>query len=196
VEQLEFMLFQQQRTMDDFAEQVRLNLTIKALMSPDIVVDEEEVRQVFEDNKDFFEEGEQVRARHILVKSKDEAEALRKRLLDGEDFAELAREHSTDLGSGANGGDLGWFGRGVMVAPFEEAAFALAVGDISPLDQSQFGYHIIRVDERAEAKPAEFNEETAAFIRETIVEQEVQQRLPMWLEALKAAADVELLIGN
>lgn len=196
VEQLEFMLFQQQRTMDDFAEQVRLNLTIKALMSPDIVVDEEEVRQVFEDNKDFFEEGEQVRARHILVESKDEAEALRKRLLDGEDFAELAREHSTDLGSGANGGDLGWFGRGVMVAPFEEAAFALAVGDISPLVQSQFGYHIIRVDERAEAKPAEFNEETAAFIRETIVEQEVQQRLPMWLEALKAAADVELLIGN
>lgn len=196
LDQLHFLLFQQQMTLDDFAEQIRNNLLIKALMAPDVVIDEDDVKEVFEANKDYFAEDEQVRARHILVETKAEADALRKQLLDGHDFAELAKEHSTDLGSGAQGGDLGWFGRGVMVAPFEEAAFALAVGDISPPVQSDFGYHIIRVDEKADAKPAQFDEETAAFIRDQLVDEQVQQRLPTWLNALRTAADVEILLDK
>jgi parvulin-like peptidyl-prolyl isomerase len=88
---------------------------------------------------------EQVWARHILVEDLETAESILARLEEGEDFAEIAREESTDTGSGANGGDLGWFGRGAMVAEFEEAAFSTEIGEISEPIQSQFGYHIIQV---------------------------------------------------
>jgi parvulin-like peptidyl-prolyl isomerase len=81
------------------------------------------------------------------------ANEIYQRLLDGEDFAALAAEYSDDSGSAANGGDLGWFGRGQMVAPFEEAAFSLAVDEISEPVQSDFGYHIIQVLETNPGDP-------------------------------------------
>ncbi len=88
---------------------------------------------------------EQVWARHILVKDEATAQAVEARLAKGEDFATVAREVSTDTGSAAKGGDLGWFGKGAMVPEFEAAAFSQKVGVIGPPVKSQFGYHIIQV---------------------------------------------------
>ena len=88
---------------------------------------------------------EQVWARHILVADKGKAATVMALLNDGSDFGKLAQEFSTDTGSGAKGGDLGWFGKGAMVAEFENAAFSMKVGEISEPIQSQFGYHIIQV---------------------------------------------------
>jgi len=88
---------------------------------------------------------EQVWARHILVATEAEANDIIARLKKGEDFGKLAQEKSTDTGSGAKGGDLGWFGAGAMVKEFETAAFALKVGEISQPVKSSFGYHIIQV---------------------------------------------------
>ena len=90
-------------------------------------------------------EQERIWARHILVASEEEAKKVIERLNNGEDFGALARELSQDTASGAKGGDLGWFGKGAMVAPFEEAAFALKVGEISAPVQSAFGWHVIQV---------------------------------------------------
>jgi parvulin-like peptidyl-prolyl isomerase len=88
---------------------------------------------------------EQVWARHILVADEATALVLIDQLKKGADFGELAATASTDTASGAKGGDLGWFGKGAMVAPFEEAAFSLKVGEISQPVKSDFGYHIIQV---------------------------------------------------
>ena len=124
--------------------------------------DEADVRKYYEAHKAEFE---QVHARHILIRmqgsavpikpgQKDltEAEALakaqdlRKRIQAGEEFAGLARQESDDTGSGASGGDLGFFRRGQMVPAFEQAAFALQPGELSEPVKSQFGYHLIKVE--------------------------------------------------
>jgi parvulin-like peptidyl-prolyl isomerase len=101
--------------------------------------------------KDTPHTEEQVLARHILVETEEEAQTVYQKLTTGkEDFAAVARESSKDTGSGANGGDLGWFGRGAMVAEFEDAAFSQPIGEIGKPVKSQFGYHIIQVIARQE----------------------------------------------
>lgn len=93
-------------------------------------------------------------AAHILVATAEEAEKLKADLAGGADFAELAKANSTDTGSGAAGGDLGWFGLGQMVKPFEEAVVAAKVGEVTGPVKSDFGYHLILVQEtRVAEKP-------------------------------------------
>src|SRR5690606_8899767 len=93
------------------------------------------------------QQAEQVHAAHILVETQDLARELHNQLAEGADFAELAIANSIDEGTAPNGGDLGWFTRDEMVAPFAEAAFALEPGDTSEPVQSEFGWHIIHVFE-------------------------------------------------
>lgn len=99
----------------------------------------------------------QVRARHILLTNEEDAALAKQRLEEGEDFAELAAEMSLDPGSKENGGDLGWFPKGVMTPTFEVAAFALEPEQVSDPIQSPFGFHIIQVLERADDVPLEGN---------------------------------------
>lgn len=109
------------------------------------------------------------------------AESLRQRILAGEDFATLAREYSDDTGSGAQGGDLSWFGRTAMVAPFAEAAFTLPIGEISEPIKTQFGYHLIEVLEKDENRPKE----------ESQLQQERAQAFQDWLQEKKTTIEIE-----
>ncbi len=103
-------------------------------------------RKVFEAvTADVPRTEEQVWARHILVDDARTSGIVRSLLLSGKDFAEVAQEYSRDTGSAIVGGDLGWFGRGAMVAEFENAAFSQEIGEIGEAVQSQFGFHIIQV---------------------------------------------------
>ena len=95
----------------------------------------------------------QVRAAHILVPTEEEAEAAYARVTGGEDFGAVARELSTDTGTAGNGGELGWFTREEMVAPFADAAFALQPGEISEPVQSEFGWHVIEAEESDPDRP-------------------------------------------
>ena len=135
---------------------------IETTIDPQVAVTAEDVETYYKENPQMFQQPEQVHARHILMKSGAEATseakatalakaaAARKRAVAGEDFAALATELSEGP-SAPQGGDLGFFGRQQMVAPFADAAFALEVGQVSEVVETQFGYHIIKVEEK---KPA------------------------------------------
>ena len=112
-------------------------------------------------------------ASHILVDTQEAAEKLKTDLAAGADFAALAKANSTDTGSGANGGDLGWFGLGAMVKPFEDAVIAAKVGEVSGPVQSDFGWHLILVKEtRVAANPPldQIRDELATQIENAAIE--------------------------
>jgi len=123
----------------------------------------------------------QVQARHILVETREEAEAVLERLDGGEDFAALAEELSQDPGSAQAGGDLGWFPRGVMAPEFEEPAFSLSPGEISDVVETTFGFHIIEVEERDDNRELEPD----------ILAQKREQAFQVWLADLEAAATIQ-----
>jgi len=123
--------------------------------------------------QDLPKDEEQVLASHILVETEEEAQVVITRLEAGEDFTAVAIEVSTDTSSGANGGDLGWFGRGQMVPEFEEAAFNLEIGEISDPIQSDFGWHIILKQDQ-EIRPvddATYNQMTLTFFNDWLTGQ-------------------------
>lgn len=116
-------------------------------------------------------------AAHILVQTEEEANALKTQLDGGADFAELARANSIDTGSGANGGDLGWFGAGMMVKPFEDAVIAAQTGTVTAPVQTDFGYHLILVKETRMAETPTLDEtrdELAAEIERSAVEAHIK----------------------
>lgn len=124
--------------------------------SSDIAIDKQ-AQSLYKANPKRYEAPEQVRARHILIRkdadgARDKAQRLLVELKGGADFEQLAKESSADTGSAAKGGDLGFFSRGQMVAPFEEVVFSLKQpGDLSGIVETQFGFHIIKLERR---KPA------------------------------------------
>jgi peptidyl-prolyl cis-trans isomerase C len=163
---------------------------------------EAEARKFYDDNLEkYFKTPESARASHILIgvdekasaedrkKAREKADALLKRVKAGEDFAALAKSDST-CPSSSQGGDLGNFGRGQMVAPFEKAAFALKPGEVSDVVETQFGYHIIKLTEKHEAATEKF-EDVKAKIVDYLKQEKVQKDLSEHIEALKKVAKIE-----
>ncbi|MGP9820156.1 peptidylprolyl isomerase [Salinarimonas sp. NSM] len=141
----------------------------------DAAVTEEAARAVYDEMVAEVEPEQEVRARHILVETQEEAQAVVDRVAAGDSFEEIATDLSTDRGSATRGGDLGFFTRGQMVAPFAEAAFALEPGAVSQPVQSQFGWHVIKVEERR-ARPTPSFEEMREQI-DTFLARQAQQAL-------------------
>lgn len=164
-----------QTTLDSFAEFGISEQTIRGIYEAQLYREKLQAEII----QDLPATDEQVWARHILVETEEEANSIYERLQNGEDFTELAKELSLDTGSGANGGDLGWFGRGAMVAPFEEAAFSLEIGEISEPVKSDFGYHIIQVLGHQENP-----------LNATQFEQKKETEFTDWLTAFREDADI------
>ncbi|MEW8972693.1 MAG: peptidylprolyl isomerase [Tissierellaceae bacterium] len=168
-------------TMDDMKKSIEINMQIKKLLESDIEVSEEEITDFFEENKESLAQGEQVSARHILVETEEEAEDIRKKLLEGGDFAELAKEYSLDEGTKIVGGSLGYFSRGKNVQSFDDAAFSLEKGEISEPVKTDFGYHIIQVEDKKEAKAASL-EEHRDDIERMLMESKIPEAYHKWYE--------------
>lgn len=122
-----------------------------------IVVTDEELKEYYEKHKSMFKTEEMIKASHVLVETEEQANEILEDITDGLSFEEAAEKYSS-CPSKQNGGDLGQFGRGQMVKEFEDAAFAMQVGEISEPVKTQFGYHIIKLTEHIPARNSEFEE--------------------------------------
>lgn len=147
-EQFDGFLESNHLTKEFFFENIRKELLFnrhKEDFIKNATVEDAEIEEYFQENKEYLEK---VRARHILLKTEEEGKEALERIKAGENFAKLAEELSFDKGSAALGGDLGFFGKGEMIAEFEEAAFNLNVGETSDLVKTEVGYHIILLEEK------------------------------------------------
>lgn len=202
-------LQQRKMTLEQLRVDTRASLQITALLQAELdaktAVTAEQVNDFYVKNPAAFQQGERVKASHILVrvqanadpaereKARAKAAGLLADVKAGKDFAALAKQYSDDPGSGAQGGDLGFFQRGQMVPPFEQAAFALAVGQTSELVTSDFGFHIIRVTDKQPGRTQTLDE-VRPEIEQYLVGQNREQQTRLFVEALKAKGKVEIYI--
>lgn len=149
-------------------------------------VKESEAKKIFEEKIAKMKPEKEIKARHILVGTEDEAKEIKAQLEGGTDFAKLATEKSKD--KNAEGGDLGFFTRGQMLKPFEDAAFALDVGKISDPVKTSFGWHIIVVEEKRDQKLPSFDD-----VKEPIMSQLLVQKAQVVVSGLREKAEIEIV---
>jgi peptidyl-prolyl cis-trans isomerase C len=200
-----------QQLKNDQREQLLVAKVIDTQVSWKVNVTPKDADDFYAKNPDQFKEPENVHVQHILIrtpppadapakaKAKTEAEAIRKQIRGGADFAKLAREKSQDPGSAPNGGDLPAFARAkdapnqAMVPQFEEAAFKLKPGQVSPVVETQFGFHIIKMVEHRPARTVPL-EEARPQITEVLKEQQANQKTAAYIDQLKAKSRIEIYI--
>ncbi len=195
-------------SVEQLKADARVDMVINKMMEAEVgtlaAATDAEARDFYDKNPDKFKQGETVRASHILIMANEKADeatkksartkidALLKRARSGEDFAKLAKESSDD-GSKEQGGDLGFFQRGRMVPPFDEAAFNLTPGEISDIVTTEFGYHIIKLAERKDASMVPY-EGVQAKIVEFLSNQKKQDRVEAFIQEARKKAKIEVLV--
>lgn len=169
----------------------RGNLALNALNAQiGSSIEPAEVQKAYDEAFADFEPSTEYSASHILVETEERARELLAEIEAGGDFAALAAENSGDPGSAQNGGDLGWFGAGVMVPEFEAAVTSREPGAVGGPIETQFGWHLIRLNETRESSPPPLD-----TVRPQIEDQLRQAALQSRLESLRASAQIELLEG-
>ncbi|HJS75443.1 MAG TPA: peptidylprolyl isomerase [Vicinamibacteria bacterium] len=196
-------------TLDDLKLELKKEIGIQKLIEsefvPTISVTPEEKRKFYDENTAQMQRPEQFRAAHILIlvqegstpevkeEARKKAGAIRSLLDAGQDFAELARKNSEDPGSKDSGGDLPWMSPGQTVPPFETAAMALSPGQLSPVVETDFGFHIIKLHEKRSAGLMPY-EEVEGRIDEFLKRRSLQQKLESEIQNLRTQAKVEVFI--
>lgn len=192
-------------SMEDLRADIQRSMRIQKLLEKEVfekvAVDQGEVKGFYDSNPQVFQVPEQVRARHIIVMVKEGAtEADKKqaqaaiqkaadRIRKGESFEEVAKQVSQD-GTAQRGGDLGYFSRGQMVPEFEKVAFGLEKGKVSPVVETQFGYHLIKVEDRKEARILSF-QEVEPKIAEFLRQRKGEEQLKAYVDGLRGQAKIE-----
>ena len=186
---------------EEIGMNIKMNKLVMQELGGKVKVTDKEISDFYEKNKEKFMKPESVHARHLLVAKvpedtdktkidkKAKAEELRKKLLAGADFADLAAKNS-DCPSKQNGGDLGTFARGKMVKPFEDAAFSQQQNAIGPVVETDFGFHIIQVLEHETAQVVKLDGETKKRITAFLERQKQQGAFDGMVKRLKAGANI------
>lgn len=188
-----------------FKQELTRNMTVQRFLEEEFInkttVSDQESRDYYDANREKFIKPAQARASHILFKIDQETTekmkdtqmarlvTLREKLVNGADFAELAKEFS-DCPSSGQGGDLGYFGRGQMIKPFEDAVFAMQAGDLSNIVETAFGYHLIKVVERQDEILLEYGD-VKEHIANLLKGQILQQNIRNYVASLKEQATIK-----
>ncbi|WP_171206474.1 peptidylprolyl isomerase [Ruegeria sp. HKCCA0235A] len=170
-------------TLDNEKRSLQAVQTVAALTND--VVTEEAIQAAYDARFNDFAGEDEFDASHILVESEEEAKALKAQLDDGADFAELARENSTGP-SGPNGGALGWFGKGQMVPEFEAAVIALEKGQVSDPVQTQFGWHLVKLNDKRKTEAPELD-----AVRDELAQTIQQDAIQARIDELTQQAQIE-----
>lgn len=195
-------------TESDVRIQIERGLAIQQLIDKEVrtkvKIGDEEAKSYYDANPQLFQQPEQVKASHILVKvdadapqeKKDEArkkiESVQKKAKEGEDFASLAKTYSEGP-SGPKGGDLGYFRRGQMVKPFEDAAFDLKPNQTSDIVETQFGYHLIKVVDKKPAQKVAYAD-VKEQLSEHLKKQKMDTEASTYIQSLRSGAKIEKFI--
>ncbi|MFC2095069.1 peptidylprolyl isomerase [Candidatus Bipolaricaulota bacterium] len=197
-EDLEQILAQQQQSLGGFKDSLRSGVEIQlrnAALSEQVVgvvvPTDEQLAEYLEANITRYDIAESVRASHILVADEALAVDLYEQLQAGADFAELAGQYSIDAGTRDQGGDLNWFERGMMVREFEDAAFALEIGEISEPVPSQYGFHVIQLNDRTPASVPALDD-IKDQLRDDYIAETESERFVEWYEETYDASDIEI----
>jgi foldase protein PrsA len=177
-------------TEEDIETDIVNYLKIVKLLQPKIEITDEEIKTYFEENKESFNTPEQVEASHILVEDEATATKVKEKIDAGQDFAQLAKEYSTDASNAENGGELGYFSKGTMVEEFEKAAFSMNKGDISDPIKTEYGYHIIHITDKKEAQEAVF-EDHKEEIKKILLDEAVQSEYSNWITEQREQLNIE-----
>lgn len=191
-----------ENVLADMRQRIRYTKLLEQQWQGKDEVSQEQAQQYYQENEEQFIVPQQVQASHILItpdqsaedaeaaqsQARQQAQGLLEQINDGADFAELAMEHS-ECPSGAQGGDLGFFGAGQMVPEFEQAAFALEPGQTSDIVETQFGYHIIQVTEKSEAAVTSF-EDAKPQLMEMLKQQKQAEIAETYIMELKEQAEI------
>ena len=174
--------------LKDLKKRLVVESFLKKKVETESQVSDADLQKFYEQNKEKFKTGEQIKASHILVKTEKEAKDVQAQIKAGGNFEELAKKHSADS-SAAKGGDLGWFGKGSMVPVFEKAALALKEGQVSDVVKSDFGFHIIKLTGKRAAgiRPLE---EVKDQIKGAIMPTKQQEVFQKIKEELKKSAKI------
>lgn len=170
-----------------FKRSIKLNLLQEAALADGVNISEADMKDYYNEMK------KQVKASHILVADEKTAKEVKAKLDKGEDFAKLAKKYSTDTGSKAAGGELGWFGPDKMVPAFTKAAFSLKKGEISEPVKTKYGYHIIKLeDEKAVTVKGSYEDNKASIKKKLQLQQADQSQLLAKVSKLIKDADVKI----
>lgn len=209
-EAFEAVLKRENVTEDELKSEIRYGLAIQTYVEDKYIsktsVSDEELQTYYDSNPALFKHPEMVKASHILIRVDEQADEaqknearkkiddIAKQLKEGKDFAELAKSHS-ECPSSSNGGDLGSFRKGQMVKSFDDVAFSLNPGEISPVVETNFGYHIIKVSEKQPEGTFPLDQ-VKPQIEQVLTREKVQHLLEKDIETLKANAKIKTFIDK
>lgn len=176
--------------LEDLRKRLIVETYLKKKVEKEAQISDAEMKKFYDENKEKFKAGDQVKASHILVKSEKEAEDILAQLKGGAKFDELAKKFSTDS-TAAKGGDLGWFPKGAMVPEFDKVAFGLKEGEMSGIVKTQFGFHIIKVTGKRPAGITPF-EEVKEQIKANLLPTKQQEIFVKMKDELKKSAKVSI----
>ena len=182
-------------TLDSLKADMKSQVQLRKLLEPQVSVTDEDIQTYYDENLDSLKEPEQVKASHILVATKEEADAVLAELNGGADFAAVAKEKSLDTATAENGGELDFIAKGEMEEAFETAAFALEIGKLSSVVETSSGFHVIKISERkAEYTPT--LDEKKDELAEQLKSDKISELSTTWIEEKRAEADIENTLAS